>query len=220
MINTANLGGTQLTPRLPANRVVCGLDEAGRGALAGPLVVAAVLLPRDLDLTQVAVGVVVRDSKDLTNRQRHRLFSIIEEHNVGYDYEVLTVDEINENGINWANVTGFARLIRRNRANEYVVDGRWTLPDLGKKNGRVRCEIGADRRIPSALAAGVTAKVVRDRIMQDLHTEYPEYGWDTNTGHGTKYHISAIREFGSSPFHRLQFVNTALHKHGGCHERI
>jgi ribonuclease HII len=194
------------------NDLICGLDEAGRGALAGPLVAAAVVLPQGWSLEHVNPDVPVRDSKKLSIRHRERLFEIIEDYAQKIEIEVISVAEINDHGINWANKEAFRRLISRVDAAEYIVDGNFRVPNLGEKAMRVRSLVRADETIPAVMSAGIVAKVKRDRIMQDLHLQYPYYGWNTNTGHGTQKHIAALRRHGSCMHHRSQFVATALSK--------
>jgi ribonuclease HII len=186
---------------------VCGLDEAGRGALSGPIVVAAVVLAREADLD--AAGVVVRDSKLLTAGQRLRLYEHIVQQSGAIATEVIEAADINAHGINWANITGFRRLIDKVEADSYVVDGLWALGEL-RNAQRVECRVRADETVPAALAAGVVAKVVRDRLMASLDARWPGYGWASNTGHGTAGHVEAIRRLGVTPEHRRQFVSTAL----------
>jgi ribonuclease HII len=188
---------------------ICGLDEAGRGALAGPLVVAAVVLPADFTFSGAAPGLIVRDSKELNTRQRNALGAVITTV-AAVDYATFPASTIDARGINWANTYGFRRLIRRLDADRYIVDGRWQLPPLGAKQARVECVIDADENVPAALAAGVMAKLYRDKIMLRLDRRHPPYGWATNTGHGTRAHIEAIRAFGLTSQHRRQFVATAL----------
>jgi len=189
---------------------VCGLDEAGRGALAGPLLVAAVVMPSDFRFEKVAPDIIVRDSKELSDKQRRVVFEIIKKHSFKIDTEAISVKDINKKGINWANTEGFRRLIMRNDAEQYIVDGRWHLPNLGNKNALTSCVIRADQKIPAVLAAGIVTKIKRDKIMKELHSDYPLYGWDTNTGHATRQHISEIKKHGICKHHRLQFVNSAL----------
>ena len=194
------------------NGLICGLDEAGRGALAGPLVAAAVVLPQGWRLEDADPGVPVRDSKKLSIRHRDRLFEIIEQYAQKIEIEIISVEEINEHGINWANKEAFRRLIFRIDAAEYIIDGNFHLPNLGKKATLVRSLIRADETIPSVMSAGIVAKVKRDMIMQALHLQYPHYGWNTNTGHGTQKHIDALRKYGLCVHHRSQFAATALRK--------
>jgi ribonuclease HII len=191
-------------------KTICGLDEAGRGALAGPLVLAAVVMVEDFDFGLVRGDVVVRDSKKLSERQRMRVLELIEGYSLAIATEVIPVDEINRKGIGWANMEGFRRLIQRLEADRYVVDGRGRLTGLGERGSRVTFMIDADETNPMALSAGIVAKVTRDGLMRELDKRYPLYRWRTNTGHGTLHHIVAIEEHGTCRFHRQQFVQTAL----------
>jgi ribonuclease HII len=189
---------------------VCGLDEAGRGALAGPLVLAGVAMASDFEFGKVCGKIVVRDSKKLSERQRLKVFDLVESYSLCIDVEVISVAEVNSRGIGWANLEGFRRLITRIEAAGFIVDGRGHLWGLGRKAPLVQFIVDADETIPTALAAGIVAKVKRDEIMRDLHLRFPVYGWETNTGHGTMAHISAIQQYGVCEHHRLQFVETAL----------
>lgn len=192
----------------------CGLDEAGRGALAGPLVVAAVALPAAFSFERAYPDLVVRDSKLLSVRQRERLAAAIWECCTAAAVCEMPAATINDRGINWANTEAFARLICAIDAADYVVDGRWKIRSVGVRDDRVRCLVRADCTVPAALAAGVLAKQHRDRIMQRLAADHPAYGWTSNTGHGTAGHIAAIRRLGVTDQHRTQFVATALRAPG------
>jgi len=192
------------------SETTCGLDEAGRGALAGPLVVAAVVFPDGFEIADHQPRLVVRDSKELTANQRSALYEAILEASSHVAVCVVDVQTINTKGINWANTHAFVALVRHCLAHRYIVDGRWSLPHAGDRESYVVCQIKADTSVPSVLAAGVVAKVWRDGLMRDLDAELPYFGWSTNTGHGTAAHIEAIRTFGRSPEHRNLFVDTAL----------
>lgn len=189
---------------------ICGLDEAGRGALAGPMVVAAVILKSNFKFEDVAPEVIVRDSKQLSIPQRERVYKLIEENSLAIEIEVMTVEEIETLGVGRANIEGFRRLIKKLEADQYIVDGRWRFPNLGSKTQLVNCLIDADEIIPATMSAGIVAKYKRDQIMRMLHDKHPIYGWDTNTGHGTQKHIEAIIEHGITEDHRQRFVETAL----------
>jgi ribonuclease HII len=191
-------------------KIICGLDEAGRGALAGPIVIAGVVLPSGFRFQRVFPNGVVKDSKELSGEQRKALFQIIKKYALQIIVEVISPEEITKKGINWANTEGFRRVITKVEADQYLIDGRWKLPDLGEKNSRTKCVIKGDKKIPAVLAAGIIAKVERDEIMQKLHLEYPQYHWNTNTGHGTQAHLEAIRKYGICKYHRKKFVHTAL----------
>jgi ribonuclease HII len=192
---------------------ICGLDEAGRGALAGPLVLAAVVLPTKFTFNKADPEMIVRDSKLMSDLQRLKAYRLIKKVSLQVAFEVISAAEINKAGINWANTEGFRRLIAKIDANRFIVDGRWTITGLGEKKRRTRCVIDADETIPAAMAAGIVAKVKRDSIMNELHLQNPWYGWNTNTGHGTARHLEAIWAHGICGEHRLQFVNTALLGH-------
>jgi len=191
-------------------KIICGLDEAGRGAIAGPIVIAGVVLPSGFRFQRVFPSGVVKDSKELSKHQREALFQVIKKYALQIIVEVIKAEEITKRGINWANTEGFRRIIEKIEADQYFVDGRWKLPHLGKKSSRTKCVIGGDKKIPAILAAGIVAKVERDKIMERLHLEYPQYHWNTNTGHGTKTHLEAIRKYGTCKYHREQYVSTAL----------
>jgi len=189
---------------------ICGLDEAGRGALAGPMVVAAVILNSDFNFKDAAPRIVVKDSKQLSNPQREKAYRVIEENSLAIEIEIMTVEEIETLGVGRANIEGFKRLIERVEANQYIVDGRWRFPDLGSKTQLVTCMIDADETIPATMSAGIVAKYKRDLIMLELHNKHQVYGWDTNTGHGTQKHMEAITTYGTTEHHRQRFVETAL----------
>lgn len=189
---------------------ICGMDEAGRGSLAGPMVLAAVVLKKNFKFIDVAPNTVMKDSKQMTNIQRENAFQIIKKHALGVEVEIMTVDEINKNGVGKANIEGFRHLIKRIESDEYVVDGTLHLGELGEKTKMTKCVIDADEKITATMASGIVAKYLRDKIMLKLHNQHPMYGWNTNTGHGTEKHIEAIRKFGLTEHHRLKFVETAL----------
>jgi ribonuclease HII len=191
---------------------VCGLDEAGRGPLAGPLVAAAVVLPPDFRVAEQFPALKFGDSKKLSIRQREAAVEVIREAAQVLTVEVIPVEAINEQGIGWANRAAFERLIMRVEADEYIVDGNLKLDNLGRKARLTRSVIRADQTEQAVSAASIVAKVTRDRIMHDLHLDYPNYGWDHNMGYCTQAHLAALREYGSCIHHRRQFVTTALSK--------
>ena len=192
-----------------ARKTICGLDEAGRGPLAGPIVAAAVVIPKGLELDAV-------DSKRLSERQRE---AWVEDFKAsaperGIQFRIYEIDvwQINREGIGWANREVFRQLILQIDADEYLVDGNHKIPDLGEKEKRTQSIIRADQFIPVVSAASILAKTHRDRIMRDLNERFPQYHWDKNKGYGTAQHISAIKTFGGTPHHRGKYVDTVKNK--------
>lgn len=186
---------------------VCGLDECGRGAFAGPLVAAAVVINHDLDSFLSLLPTPLRDSKKLTETQRNQIYSIRSNLPITYMIEVVSVEEINKHGLGWANRIIFERLIEKVKATIYMIDG-----NLKFTNPSVRTLIKGDDKCYQIMLASVIAKVYRDNLLKGLHFDYPEYGWSQNSGYGTKNHLSAIRQNGITPHHRLKFVDTYLKK--------
>ncbi|PJF36321.1 MAG: ribonuclease HII [Candidatus Thermofonsia Clade 1 bacterium] len=191
--------------------LVCGLDEAGRGALAGALVAAMVAFPPNFRLTEKFPSLPFRDSKKMTAKQRAEAIRYIYEWAALIEIDVVSVADINAHGIGWANRSAFEALIWRPfEAAQYIVDGNLKLRNLGRKAPRVRCIVRADEQFEAVAAASIVAKVKRDQIMAELHAQFPQYGWDRNCGYGTAEHLAALRQYGASPYHRTQFVATAL----------
>lgn len=178
--------------------ITCGMDEVGRGALAGPLVAAATVLSAQRKVLRL------NDSKKLTPEKRNKIYKRIVLSGAVIAVEEISVSLINKHGIGWANKEIFKRLARKIPADKYIADGNLKL---GKK---IKSIIKADGKIPEVMAASIIAKVWRDKLMTRLHDEYPNYGWKSNKGYGTKYHIAAIREHGVTKYHRRKFVETAI----------
>jgi ribonuclease HII len=192
---------------------VCGLDEAGRGPLAGPMVAALVSPTLPLSVLQKKAKSPIRDSKLLSAIQRQKIMSVIEDQRVLFFVETISVEEINTRGIGWANKEIMYRLMKRFFAPQYIVDGNMKLTSP-HKNSQVKSIIDADATVPSVILAGIVAKVTRDRIMDTLHTEYPMYGWNHNKGYGTAMHEQAILTFGITHHHRTLFVRNVLAQNG------
>ena len=178
--------------------LICGVDEAGRGPLAGPVYAAAVILPRDT----VIEG--LNDSKKLTEKKREALFDVITERALTYGIASASVEEIEE--LNILNATFLAM----NRAIEKLDP----VPELalidGNRNTGIalpsRCVVKGDSRCADIAAASILAKVSRDRYMLTLAEKYPQYHFEQHKGYGTKLHYEAIREYGPSPEHRPSFL--------------
>ena len=195
-------------PEPPLRR--CGLDEVGRGALAGPLVAAGVILPDDIAERLGALARFLRDSKTVPRARREDLAIAIRVHALAVEVVTIGVEEINGQGIGWANREAFRRLIAALDADEYIVDGRVRPPAPPERMARVRCLVKADALIPAVAAASLVAKVYRDTLMATLHGSYPAFGWRENAGYGTAAHLAALRLVGACPEHRTLFVTTAL----------
>lgn len=180
-------------------KVVCGIDEAGRGPLAGPVHAAAVILPIGLEIEGL------NDSKKLSEKKREQLFDVICEKAIDYSIGVATEKEIDE--INILNATFLAM--------HRAVEGLKIKPDYALIDGNQYPKIPfvteetvvkGDAKSMSIAAASILAKVSRDRFMLEKAKEYPEYCFEKHKGYGTKVHYEAIKEFGPSPMHRLTFL--------------
>ena len=179
-------------------KLLCGVDEAGRGPLAGPVCAAAVMLPQNC----VIEG--LNDSKKLSEKKREALFEEILNRAVSYGIAFATVEEIEEHNILGATFLAMNRAIARldPKPELALIDGnRCTgiqIPSL--------CIVGGDGKCADIAAASVLAKVTRDRYMLQMAEQYPEYGFEKHKGYGTKAHYAAIREHGPSPIHRPSFL--------------
>ena len=178
--------------------LICGVDEAGRGPLAGPVCAAAVILPPE------AVLPGLNDSKKLSEKKREQLFPEIQRLALAWSVAFASVEEIEER-----NNLG-ATMLAMNRA----ISGLSLKPELalidGNRNQEIqvpsRCVVHGDARCASIAAASILAKVSRDRLMVELAREYPQYGFDRHKGYGTKAHYAALREYGPCPAHRPSFL--------------
>lgn len=178
--------------------LLCGVDEAGRGPLAGPVYAAAVILPRGL----VIEG--LNDSKKLTEKKREALFDPICEAALCFGIARAEVEEIEE--LNILNATFLAM----NRALAQL-DPRPELALIdGNRNTGIqmpsRCVVKGDARCADIAAASILAKVTRDRYMLEMAEQYPEYHFEQHKGYGTRLHYEALREYGPSPIHRMSFL--------------
>ena len=187
---------------------VVGVDEAGRGPLAGPVVAAACILPEGAALPGV------NDSKQLTEKQREAAFGPIQETALGWGIGVVDAARIDEINILQATFEAMAQAVeaaramaalRLGRAAEaaLLVDGNRPLPQW---SGWQRPVVGGDRKSLSIAAASILAKVTRDRIMVEYDKLYPEYGFARNKGYGSREHWEALERFGPCPIHRRTFI--------------
>lgn len=178
--------------------IVCGLDEAGRGALAGPLTAAAVS-----NLQFSIRNLKLKDGKLLTGQQREKIYKRLKKSGAEIQMEVISTRSINNHGIGWANREIFKRLIRKIPADRYIVDGNLKIR-------KAESIVDADATIPEVILAGIVAKVERDKIMRRLHKEFRHYHWKVNKGYGTSKHLEALKKCGPCRYHRSVFVTTAL----------
>ncbi len=179
-------------------QAICGVDEAGRGPLAGPVCAAAVILPKGLVLPGL------NDSKKLTDKKRRELFPIIKEQAIAYGIGLASHEEIDEINILRATYLAMERAIAQleGKADFALIDGN-RAKDFGLP---VKTVIKGDSLSASIAAASVLAKVTRDDIMLEMAEKYPEYGFEVHKGYGTKAHYEALREHGHCEIHRLSFL--------------
>lgn len=178
--------------------IEAGCDEAGRGCLAGPVVAAAVILPSDFS------NDVLNDSKKLTEKQRYELRPIIEKEAIAFAVGVVDNNEIDEINILNASFLAMHRAIDqlKTKPQLLLIDGNRFNP---YKEISHECIIKGDGKFLSIAAASVLAKTYRDDIMENLHKTYPAYNWKKNKGYPTKEHRNAIKEIGSTEYHRMSF---------------
>lgn len=177
---------------------ICGVDEAGRGPLCGPVFAAACILPLGLEIEGL------NDSKKLTEKKREQLFDVIKEKALAYCIASASVEEIDATNILEADLLAMRR----------AIDGLQIKADFALIDGNINRDfqidsaaiIKGDATSMSIAAASILAKVARDRICIELDREYPQYGIAKHKGYGTKAHMDALREHGPSPIHRKKFI--------------
>lgn len=183
-------------------KLVCGVDEAGRGPLAGPVCAAAVVLPKGLILEGV------NDSKKLTEKKREALFDVITQQALDWSVAFATVEEIEEINILNAAMLAMKRAVEglKNPVDFAIVDGN-KKPPL-----EIDCEavVKGDANSMSVAAASILAKVSRDRILRQYAVDYPQYGFEKHKGYGTKVHIEALKKYGPCEVHRPSFLKKIL----------
>lgn len=177
---------------------ICGVDEAGRGPLAGPVCAAAVILPEHLQIPGL------NDSKKLSDKKRRDLFPIIKEQAIAYGIAFATVEEIDEINILQATFLAMERAVAQlnGQADFALIDGN-REPKLDIESMAV---VKGDSRSASIAAASIFAKVTRDDYMEELASQYPQYGFEVHKGYGTRRHYQALEEFGMCPAHRRSFL--------------
>lgn len=178
---------------------LCGIDEAGRGPLAGPVVVAAVIMPKDSKIEGV------NDSKKVSEKKRELLYEQIKEEAISYSVAIVDEKEIDQVNILNATKEGLTTAIRglKVKPERIIVDALTGIDTCGIPYDSV---IKGDAKCYSIAAASILAKVTRDRIMRKMDEVYPEYGFEKHKGYGTAAHIAAIKEYGLCPIHRKSFT--------------
>ena len=179
-------------------QIICGVDEAGRGPLAGPVCAAAVILPAGL----VIPG--LDDSKKLSDKRRRELMPVIKENALAYGIAFATHEEIDEINILQATFLAMERALAQLKIKPdlALIDGN-RQKDFGIN---VETVVKGDSRSANIAAASVLAKVTRDDYMEQMAKQYPEYGFEVHKGYGTKAHYEALRAHGPSPIHRMTFL--------------
>lgn len=187
-----------LLPYLQENRIEAGCDEAGRGCLTGAVYAAAVILPPDFK------NEMLNDSKQLTEKQRYALRSVIEESALAWAVGIVSPEEIDQINILNASFLAMHRAIDqlKIRPEHLLIDGNRFNPYPNIPHTTI---VKGDGKYLSIAAASILAKTYRDDYMNQLHREYPVYDWDHNKGYPTKKHRTAIAEHGISPYHRKSY---------------
>lgn len=186
--------------------LLCGLDEVGRGAIAGPLIAAAVILPKDFKEKLASDSKYLKDSKQLSPEKRQEIATYVFRYALALELFVVEPHIIDEIGITKANVLAFESLIERVEAHKYVVDGNLKVGKGRSFERAVECVVDGDASIPAVSAAAIVAKVYRDRIMKNMAIRYPGYGFEHNFGYATLQHINALTQYGPTEIHRKTFL--------------
>lgn len=182
--------------------LVAGVDEVGRGCIAGPVVAACVILPKDLQIAGVD------DSKKLSPKKRDELFDVISKEAVSFGLGVVEPDEIDRINILQASLKAMrmALFSLRTQPSHLLVDGNFIVPEISIPQ---RAIIGGDSLSLSIAAASIIAKVSRDRMMASMEEKYPDFSFAAHKGYGTKAHLDELRRSGPSPIHRKSFAPVA-----------
>ena len=178
-------------------KILAGVDEVGRGSLIGPVYAAAVILDNSINQK------ILKDSKSLSKDKREELFTYIKRNSI-WAIGKASVKEIENINILRASLLAMKRAIKKlkNKPSLVLIDGN-KLPEL--ENYNLKYVIKGDQKIPSISAASIIAKVSRDRFITALSKKFNNYGWDTNSGYGTKEHLRAIKKYGITKHHRKTF---------------
>ena len=186
-------------------KVICGIDEAGRGPLAGPVCAAAVILPFGCTIEGL------NDSKKLSEKKREQLFDVVKERAIAYAVALVDAQKIDE-----INILEATFLAMKNAVRDLPLPAEYALVDGNQSKGLWiphECVVGGDAKSPSIAAASILAKVTRDRLMRRYAEEYPAYAFEKHKGYGTKVHYAALLEHGPSPIHRMTFLRKFYEQH-------
>lgn len=182
--------------------VICGIDEAGRGPLAGPVVAAACILPKDEDI------LYINDSKKLSAKKRELLYEEICEKAVAYGIGIVSQGRIDEINILQATYEAMRQAIDKLEVSpKLALVDAVTIPDITIRQVGI---IKGDAKSVSIAAASILAKVTRDKMMEEMDILYPEYGFAKHKGYGSAEHIAALRKYGPCPIHRRTFIKNIL----------
>ncbi|GAA1474953.1 ribonuclease HII [Corynebacterium felinum] len=182
---------------------VAGVDEAGRGSCAGPISIAACILP----VEPIKDLAALTDSKKLSAKTRAELFPLIQKHARAWSIVHIDAGEIDSWGIQHANISGMRRAVAQLEIQpHYILTDAMKVPGFATPSLPM---IGGDAIVRCIAAASVLAKHSRDEIMDEYHEKYPSYGFNGHKGYGTKIHMDAVRLYGASPVHRYSYANVA-----------
>ena len=186
--------------------LICGVDEAGRGPLAGPVAAGAVILPKDCTI------LYLNDSKKLSEKRREELFWEIREKAVSYSVGIVGPERIDEINILQATYEAMRQAVSGlGVVPDLLLNDAVTIPELAIPQVPI---IKGDAKSVSIAAASILAKVTRDHLMEEYDRQFPQYGFAKHKGYGTAAHVAAIREFGPCPIHRRSFLKNILGENG------
>ncbi len=181
---------------------ICGIDEVGRGPLAGPVVAGAVILPKDCDI------LYLNDSKQLSEKKREELYAVIMEKAIATGLGFVAPQRIDEINILQATYEAMREAVSKlNPQPDLLLNDAVTIPGILVKQVPI---IKGDAKSISIAAASIIAKVTRDRLMVEYGTVYPEYGFASNKGYGAKAHLEALKKYGPTPIHRQSFIKNLI----------
>lgn len=181
---------------------ICGIDEAGRGPLAGPVVAGAVILPKGKRI------LYVNDSKKLSEKKRNELFDVIKEEALSYGIGIVSTEKIDEINILQATYEAMRQAVSQLSVQpDILLNDAVTIPGIDVRQIPI---IKGDAKSLTIASASILAKVTRDRMMIEYDSLYPEYGFAKHKGYGTKAHIEAIKEYGACPIHRKTFIKNFI----------